>query len=100
MSVIFIIEWKDRADEVIRIGSHALAKDYWAPLAAELGLELIPQFYSFLPVEPADLGPLLAELDSFQSELVRQGGYEESIEKVDRLSNAFRGKPRCQFILP
>jgi len=91
MSVSLVIDWPDAGSELIRIGSQALAKDEWAPLAVELGLELIPRFYSFLPVEPANLDPLLVELATFRAGLVRRGaGYEESIETVDRLADAFR----------
>lgn len=91
MASDLVIDWEggDKT-EVIPLGSHRLMRDYWRPLAGVLGLELVPHFYSFCPVEPADLDPLLAELDTFRSELVRQGGYEESIEKVDQLSDAFR----------
>ena len=92
MSSALVIDWESREkDEVIPLGSHGLMRDVWRPLAEGLGLELVPHFYSFCPVEPGNLDRLLSELDTFRAELVRQDeGDEQSIESVDRLADAFR----------
>lgn len=79
-------------NEIIPLGSHRQHKEGWAPLATELGLELVPQFYSFIPVLPEYLDQFLSELIVFRRELVLLGsGYEEWVEYVDKLSAALRG---------
>lgn len=90
MSSDLVIDW-DGGDqvEVIPLGSHRLMRDYWRPLAVELGLELVPHFYSFCPVEPDNLNRLLDELAAFRAATIRRGpGYETDVEAVDRLTAA------------
>jgi len=90
MSSDLVIEWDggDRV-EVVPLGSHRLMRDYWRPLAIELGLELVPLFYSCCPVEPDNLNRLLDELTTFRAATIRRGPCGETdIETVDRLTDA------------
>ena len=98
MASDLVIDWEggDKV-EVIPLGSHTLMKDYWRPLAEELGLELVPHFYSFCPVEPDNLDQLLSELSIFRAKMSRHGDdYEQSIESVDRLISAIARLKRSE----
>lgn len=91
MSVALVIDWPNGDSEVLPLGSLRQHKEGWGPMASELGLELIPQFYSFFPLDPSNVDQVLSELATFQEELIKRGsGYEEWIEYVDRLTAALQ----------
>ena len=91
MSVSLTIRRPDQDVEIIPLGSYRGHKEGWAPLATELGLEMVPLFYGFFPVIPEYLDQLLGELAVFRRELIRLGaGYEERIEYVDQLTAALQ----------
>lgn len=86
MAIALTISRPGQETEIIPLGSFRLHRDFWAPTAAGLGLELIPMFYDFFPVLPKNLDQLLAESAVFRAELVRLGtGYEVDIDRLDRL---------------
>ena len=74
MSISLTIRRPGQDVEIIPLGSHMLHKEGWAPLATELGLEMVPLFDSFLPVIPEYLDQLLGELAIFRAELVHLEG--------------------------
>ena len=91
MAIALTITRPGYVSEIIPLGSYRMHKEGWAPIAAGLGLELIPLFYSFLPVGEDYLDRLIEELVVFRCELVRLGeSHEGYIEYVDRLSDALR----------
>lgn len=72
---------------MVPLGSHGLMRDRWRPLAIGLGLELVPLFSLFCPVEPDELNRLRDELAAFRAATIRRGpGDETDIEIVDRLT--------------
>ena len=91
MSVALVIDWPDGGSEVLPLGSHRQLKEGWGPMASELGLRLIPHFYSFLPLEPSNLDQVMGELTTFREYLVSRGsGYGQRVESVDRLTAALQ----------
>ena len=85
MSVSFVVDWPDGRTERVQLGSLRQVKG-WAPMAREIGLELVPKLYSFLPVDAGNIEQVLGELVTFRSELVHRGpGYEERVGKIDRI---------------
>jgi hypothetical protein len=89
MSVSLSIKWSNGEAEDIAISSLKGAKA-WAEIGRSLGLKLVPQFYSFLPVEPDQLDALIHEVKIFCDEIKGRGtGYEEIVNTTTKLLDAF-----------
>ena len=89
MSVSLMIQWADGTCEHVSIASQR-GGDWWAEEARSLGLELIPMFASFLPVESGNLHQLIKEVTIFRETMASRGtGYEQAVEAADGLLRAF-----------
>jgi len=96
MSVSLGITWPGGRFEEVPIAS-LQATEAWGEDARELGLELMPYFSSFIPVEPTNLDQLLSELGIFRAEMVRRGPeYQQRAEVTDQLIDALRRLKRTQ----
>lgn len=61
MSVSLVINWPDGKFEEVPVASQR-GGEWWAEFARGLGLELVPQFHSFIPVERDRLDQLIREV--------------------------------------
>lgn len=96
MSVSLGIYWSSGEFEEIPIASLRQCTA-WGDDARDLGLELVPHFASFLPVESGNLDQLIREVTVFRDAMATRGsGYSERVRVADQLLDAFRRLQRSE----
>jgi hypothetical protein len=90
MSVSLSIDWSDGKSEHIPISSQRGGKE-WARIGTSLGLQLVPLFHQFMPVEPAYLDELIREVGIFRAAIIlAYPNADDTISTIDRLLDAFQ----------
>lgn len=98
MSVSLLIDWPDGKFEDVPLGSNRQWDDEgWKPFALELGLEWVPCFSSFIPVDSENIDQILKEVEIFSEAIVLRGvGYEETLRRLNSLVAALEKLKRSE----
>ena len=73
MSVSLNINWPDGKFESVPIAGQLVASTHWRAFGRELGLEWVPRFAGWVPVDQDNLGQLISELQTLQSFVEAKG---------------------------
>ena len=73
MTVALLIERRgvnggvDRCDRLVPIATASVFTEYWQPAAAQLRLRWVPLLQTGIPIERADVAPILEELSQLRA---------------------------------